>query len=133
MIVVCRCGVEFDDELTHTGSPRTRQGVRRKSCSRYCYRRGVDQRKYWLKGKYGLTVEEWEEMYDSQGGSCASCGRDFSDDTKFRAAVDHDHTTGKVRALLCNRCNRAIGLLEDDVELVDKAAAYLRSKVDLGV
>jgi hypothetical protein len=73
---------------------------------------------------YGLTREQYEEMIAQQGGVCALChqlptaGRGFH--------VDHDHTTGKVRALLCNGCNIGIGALREDADLLEAAAAYLR-------
>ena len=58
-----------------------------------------------------------------QGGKCWIC----QGDNGLKAlCIDHDHKTNNVRGLLCNLCNRAIGLLQDDPELIDKAAAYIR-------
>ncbi len=81
--------------------------------------------------RYGLTVEEYESMYSAQGGVCAICGspetvKGNGGETKM-LAIDHDHGTGKVRGLLCNNCNRAIGLLGDDVEIMLNAIEYIRS------
>src|SRR5271165_2172593 len=62
------------------------------------------------KREYGITPEEWKRLYDGQGGTCAiCCGRG----EPKGLCVDHDHVTGRVRGLLCNGCNTAIGTLGD--------------------
>lgn len=58
--------------------------------------------------KYGLTPEQYQEMFDRHDGACWLCGRT----QKKRLSVDHDHVTNKVRGLLCNRCNTVLGWLE---------------------
>jgi hypothetical protein len=88
-----------------------------------------------LKCKFGLTKEQWMTKFDAQGGKCAICFRDMSElpltlKDKRGACVDHDHETGKIRDLLCSRCNQGIGLLGDDPSLVERAAAYLRKHKD---
>lgn len=85
----------------------------------------MDQRRNW---QYGITNEIYEALLSSQGGGCGICGRkeNISRKGKPRAmSVDHCHETGAVRGLLCNNCNAAIGHLQDDVEIVLKAALYL--------
>lgn len=77
-----------------------------------------------LKRKYGITLEHFNEMYTNQNGCCAICG-DHTDAFSRSLHVDHCHTTGKIRGLLCVNCNTAIGKLKDDVSIVLKAAAYL--------
>lgn len=79
-----------------------------------------------LKIKYGITLEEYQTILDSQGGLCRICGCS-SDSPRVLGsfAVDHDHTTGAIRGLLCNQCNRAIGMLDDSPTLLRKAAGYL--------
>jgi hypothetical protein len=74
--------------------------------------------------KYGMTVEDYESLEDRQSGVCAIClGPPVG---KFRKLhVDHCHKTGKVRGLLCNKCNTAIGFLGDDPELAKRAINYL--------
>jgi hypothetical protein len=72
--------------------------------------------------KYGLTLEQYEEMFFQQGGLCVICneapnGRNLH--------VDHDHHTGRVRGLLCNACNAGIGHLQDDPNLLRRAVSYL--------
>ena len=79
---------------------------------------------------YGLTKEEYDEMLDDQGGTCAICRREewtrASITKKTRAlAVDHCHVTGNVRGLLCRACNLALGYFEDNIESMEKAILYL--------
>lgn len=73
-----------------------------------------------LRYKYNLTIEQWDEMMLNQGGMCAICDQDTT------LVIDHDHTTGKVRQLLCNGCNIALGSLKDSPDLATKAAEYLK-------
>lgn len=78
--------------------------------------------------KYDLSLEQREDMELAQDGKCAICG-DLPKGGKTSSSslhVDHDHKTGKVRGLLCNNCNHAIGKLHDSPFLMEKAAAYLR-------
>jgi hypothetical protein len=77
---------------------------------------------YSLKRKFNITKEQYDTMLHEQGGVCAICKGVCT-----RAlAVDHCHTTGKVRGLLCNNCNRGIGHLKDSVEILEAAINYLR-------
>ena len=78
-----------------------------------------------LTKNYGLTPAAYLKMYEGQGGCCAICNVEEKDAPKQRLSVDHDHTTGDVRALLCNTCNTGIGLLKDSPALLREAAAYL--------
>lgn len=75
--------------------------------------------------KFGLTVAGYDAMRERQGGVCAICLRPCG--SGKRLAVDHDHTTGKIRGLLCLNCNQALGKLDDSLALLDAAAAYLRA------
>tara|TARA_R110000851_G_scaffold1093_1_gene3801 strand:- start:1093 stop:1539 length:447 start_codon:yes stop_codon:yes gene_type:complete len=77
-----------------------------------------------LKSNYGITLVEYNIMLESQGGTCKIC--DATKETNGRALpVDHCHTTGKIRGILCDTCNRSIGLLGDDIDLLISAAFYL--------
>ncbi len=73
---------------------------------------------------YGITEEEFNSMLERQEGKCAICGT--TDWGKPSPSIDHDHKTGKVRALLCNRCNRVLGLAEDSPELLSMMSNYLK-------
>ncbi len=86
-------------------------------------RKSLSNRKSHLKRKYSLTLEEYEEMLAKQGGGCAICGRPPRPDISLH--VDHDHETGRIRGLLCFRCNNALGDFLDDYSLLQEAAGYL--------
>lgn len=83
----------------------------------------VLSRKHILKS-YGLTIEEFESMVKAQNNKCAICGS--SNWGKQSPSIDHDHSTGKVRGLLCNRCNRTLGFVEESIPLLIKMAKYLK-------
>jgi hypothetical protein len=77
---------------------------------------------YVLQWRYGITLEEYEKLLEKQGGGCALCGKAKK---KKPLHVDHCHKTGKVRGLLCPPCNRAVGVLGDSKEALEKVVAYL--------
>lgn len=77
-----------------------------------------------MLSRYGLTVEAYQQMVEQQGGVCKICGRPPSDRWK-RLHVDHDHSTGKVRGLLCHKCNTAMGNFNDDTDVMRLAIRYL--------
>jgi hypothetical protein len=79
-------------------------------------------RKRHLRQSYKLTPAEYEAYVVKQAGKCAICGA-F---TKLH--VDHDHLTNIVRGLLCGNCNRGIGMLKDDTNILAAAIAYLSQK-----
>jgi Recombination endonuclease VII len=78
-----------------------------------------------LKKAYGITIVEWDRMFAAQNGVCAICHR--PETTGQRLSVDHNHKTGKVRGLLCHRCNRGMGVMGDDPLILRSAAHYLES------
>lgn len=81
-----------------------------------------------LQRRYGITSYDHQEMFQAQGGVCAICGNPETDTRKGTVkglAVDHDHRTKKVRALLCTACNTGLGKFRDDPDLLIKAIAYL--------
>lgn len=77
------------------------------------------------KTRYGIDREEYERMAREQAGACMTCGQD-----EKRLVVDHNHRTGKVRDLLCDRCNRGVGVVEEPGELL-RLMAYLVRHGDL--
>lgn len=80
--------------------------------------------KYKLRHKYGITFKQYEQMREDQNNKCAIC--DSSNDGSGHAlCVDHDHKTGKVRALLCGKCNRGLGMYNDSIELLKRSIEYL--------
>lgn len=85
-----------------------------------------NKRKHYLNKAYKLTLEEWNDLATKQENRCAICGKHRQE--IFRGLmVDHDHKTGKVRGLLCFHCNAGMGNLRDDVQILQKAIAYLQS------
>ena len=107
--------------------------------------RNKDRRKYYakarqlhkghqLKYKFGISMEEYELLLESQGGTCALCdglnnirkkGTYSGNPVAMALSVDHNHKTGKVRGLLCNGCNTCLGKFNDDPVLLRKAIKYL--------
>ena len=84
----------------------------------------IKQKNNHLKSSYGITLERYTEILASQNGKCIIC--DIRGvDTKRGLAVDHDHETGKLRDLLCDKCNRGLGHFNDSPELLRKAMKYL--------
>lgn len=72
-----------------------------------------------LKGKYGITIEEYESMLLRCESKCEICGEEKS------LNVDHCHSTGSVRGLLCTKCNTGLGKFGDDIEMLRRAIRYL--------
>jgi len=79
----------------------------------------------YLKRRYGVSREGYNRLFESQNGCCAICGRHQSE-MKKRLSLDHNHETGKNRALLCNKCNVAIGLFYEDPSILEAALEYLQ-------
>lgn len=73
---------------------------------------------------YGITSDDFDKMFNEQRGCCKICGIDI---TK-KCHIDHNHTTGKVRGLLCHNCNVAIGHAKEDVNLLTKIIQYLETQ-----
>lgn len=81
-----------------------------------------------LKRQYGITMADYLAMHDKQSGLCAICSRPETAVIRGRPislAVDHCHTTGAVRRLLCSKCNLGIGSFNHDRDLLAKAIKYL--------
>lgn len=102
-----------------------RKGVRQPEYMKYVKYMNTKRNAY-LKKSYGITLEEWGVMFEKQNGRCAICGIS-SQEFWHSLCVDHDHKTGRVRGLLCRRCNAALGNLQDDVSVLQKAIVYLQS------
>jgi hypothetical protein len=89
-------------------------------------------RPYYLKKKYGISVEQYDNMLLEQNNKCAICKSDDPKSRRYikgksiRFSVDHCHTTGKVRGLLCAKCNNVLGLINDNPEIALRLATYLQ-------
>jgi hypothetical protein len=98
-----------------------------KATGSYDYKR---ERASRIKRQYGVTLDQASSMLLQQGGVCAICSKPLSIEQEGKKAadfshVDHCHTTGKVRGILCNNCNHGVGKFMDSPELLRKAANYL--------
>lgn len=78
----------------------------------------------WVLRTYGLTLDDYDNILESQNNGCAICGK-APEDNGQRLAVDHDHDTGAVRGLLCIGCNAGLGSFKDDPDLLEEAQKYL--------
>jgi hypothetical protein len=88
----------------------------------------LQDRKSGLLKDYGLTIADYDHMFARQNGRCAICKQTQSSTLRGKPrmlSVDHDHSTGKIRGLLCNLCNRGIGALRDSPMLLSAAIEYL--------
>ena len=83
------------------------------------------KRKSDLKNLYGISPEEYDDMLAKQQGGCAMCGKKCKSGKSL--SVDHCHATGKIRGLLCAKCNMSLGCLNDDPGLMRRGADYLEA------
>ena len=108
---------------THYNKIRWAEGVRPPSCNSES-RRGAR-----IKHRYGVTLEEYDRMFAAQDGKCAVCGEVPGDNVRAhwggKLCIDHCHETGKVRGLLCNDCNLAVGYAKTE-KVAAAAAEYIR-------
>lgn len=107
------CKNSFPEETYYFG----RRGIRRAECRDCCKSRD-------MKALYGITLQDYNTMFDEQDGVCAIC---FAPPNRNRFNIDHDHSTGEVRGLLCWRCNVTLGKVADDPELLRQMANYLEN------
>ena len=77
---------------------------------------------YLKERRYGITQEDFNKMLVDQNNSCAICKKEIG----WEAAVDHCHTTNKIRGLLCRKCNLGLGAFKDNIETIRKAIAYVK-------
>ena len=109
-------------------SGRRRWGTRCAPCSATQARQWYADNKEYANAAaqvraYGITVEDYAELMRAQGGGCAIC---FTiENSGHRLCVDHNHSTGAIRGLLCHGCNRGLGLLQDDPDVLARAITYI--------
>lgn len=131
-----QCRSDFDPNVTHDGRPR-RTGVRRTFCSRSCGNRAEhlrNGRNRALGSHYGITQAQYDQLLARQDGGCRICRRRPEELPAGRSGdgrlyVDHDHSTGVVRALLCGRCNAALGMACESVDVLLRMVAYLKGEL----
>ena len=98
----------------------------RKNKPRLSVQRSKYHKDYWLRYKYGLTVEQLNTILQRQNNQCAICRVTLKRGQNLH--IDHDHATGEVRGLLCDFCNRGLGTFRDNPDFLMRAAKYLRKK-----
>jgi hypothetical protein len=120
-----QCGASFDNRMSYGGEAPRRP---RKFCSVDCQSsaRAGDRERRRTLAQYGLTLAEFDAMVRRQSGRCLICAAP-GDPAKPNCGlvVDHDHSSGEVRGLLCDRCNRGLGLFRDAPHVLRAAAQYL--------
>jgi len=97
---------------------------RTRFCSTECYEPHAVKKQYerHLVNKYGISYQEYEELYNKQNSCCGICGESIPDK---KLCVDHNHKTGEVRGLLCFTCNVGLGNFKDSSDIIMKAYNYL--------
>jgi len=95
----------------------------KKNRKKYYEEHKEDRRKRDIFKEYNLLYEDWLKLWEEQDGKCAICEKSFIKISD--AYIDHCHTTSKIRGLLCNKCNSALGFLGDDPNLTARATKYL--------
>lgn len=105
------------DYLRHREQRLAKEAARPDKAQRW-----LDKR---LRAKFSINLRDYEALCAAQGGCCAICGGTPSDRSR-RLAIDHDHNTGAIRALLCHHCNTGLGNFRDEIERLEQAIAYLR-------
>ncbi len=92
----------------------------------YYKRKALQIKRYKLNKVFGLTLEQYQQLLQEQKGCCKICLRPS---IKQALCVDHNHTTNRVRGLLCSSCNKALGLFQDRLDILHSASDYLRSSL----
>lgn len=84
------------------------------------------KRKSHLKKEFNLTLEDYTKMLNAQFGKCKICGIDKVDNRQHKHFhIDHNHNTGKIRGLLCSKCNTLLGASKDNIDILKNAIKYL--------
>lgn len=142
----CKCLKDFNDFPTARSKGKVYENGPRKGKSSHCNACASARAREWalknkdkvdakarsghLRRKFGLTVEQYNEMLSEQGGVCGICKCTLlSPRVKQKNfCVDHNHSTGAVRGILCDACNLILGNANDDVELLSKCIHYLEER-----
>lgn len=125
-----KCGLE-KDESEFNKHKVTKDGLNSwcKMCAKENHKKWYTEnfkqiREQKIKNKFGITIDQYNEMLLKQNNKCAICGK-HQNENKKSLAVDHNHKTGHVRGLLCYNCNISIGKLGDDLFGLIKAVDYI--------
>lgn len=144
MKICCKCRLTKDKSKFYRGSANT-DGLNSacKSCSKSSAKKNRQDNLLRYKEQdrirnitpkhrgerllcnYGITLEKYDALLAEQGGVCAICKKEESSKKKKNLTVDHDHSTGVVRGLLCHQCNSGLGMFRDSSSLTQAATEYL--------
>ena len=108
----CRCGVKVESNRNRLHTCDACPNLTKVETSRYY--------------NHKITPKEFAEMLQKYSNQCAVCGTSDWRGRKNRPHIDHDHKTGKVRGILCHNCNLALGLLKDDINILQAMIRYLK-------
>lgn len=114
-----------DDRAKHAANPAIKREQSKRWYAKHKGRSTRDSRRNWKLRRYGLTLADYDALCAAQDGLCALCGQTQGWARLHDLAVDHNHATGRVRGLLCHKCNVGLGHFEDSVDLLQKAIEYL--------
>lgn len=125
-----KCSVTLTPENQDSTSLKHRKNYICKKCVATIVRETrckVRQKDYDLQRNYGISLEQYEEMFREQSSVCKIC---HTAKPEEKLAVDHCHDTGKVRGLLCSACNKGLGLFKDNEGYLQSAAKYIKESKD---
>jgi hypothetical protein len=129
-----KCKIEKDSSCFHADKRNTTTGLY--SWCKSCKTAKTNQ---WNKDnfnkkkngnylrQYGISLQDYQEMKKAQNNCCATCDRNESE-LKRSLMVDHCHTSGKIRGLLCDECNLSLGKIKDNIQTLEKMILYLKIK-----
>jgi hypothetical protein len=113
--------------IENTKEYRKNNPDKRKEYDKRYGERHRNEKKYLhIKKNYGITPEEHNLMVEKQNNCCAICGK-HQNEIKTPLGVDHDHKTGKIRGLLCHKCNTILGYSNDEIQILLNAINYLNN------
>lgn len=114
----------YQYRVYHENLDEARKKSREKASKFYAKNPGK-RREYHLRQKYGISVSQFGKILEIQGGVCAICATDSPGKKGFH--VDHDHSTGAVRGVLCSRCNRGLVIFGDNYDGIHRVLTYLKN------
>jgi hypothetical protein len=131
----CKCGAEIGnrfkycsdcaEEARNKTNRKFQQSLRDNATPEQKQAKKERQRRWRLKRYYGITEDDYNNMFIKQNGCCRICGKHQTELIK-KFHIDHCHTTGVVRGLLCSDCNMSLGKFEDSIDILQRAIDYLK-------
>lgn len=124
--------IVYAEKIRERDRKRNNGERRRKNLERNRSRTSEQLKECFLKSKYNLTLEQYYTILEEQNHCCKICGEEETRKNKTTGVcllcVDHNHKTGEVRGLLCNKCNTGLGYFKEDINILYTAIEYLSKK-----